>query len=102
MIVARAKYDRRAFGATGTDVSAAEIRSACRLDEQHFADLLAIVHDQGLVDPWFDDEKGVLYLTLRDASDDWSIWQELAEFSKKSGIPLNDLIVRLKFALLDD
>lgn len=90
----RDPYNRRYF------VLAPEICSACQLDRTNLNEQMAIIEKYGLahID---EDDNGIPIITLSGLRSGWPIWDDLKKFSSAKNIPLYDLIVNMRFDLLD-
>ncbi len=83
-------------------VSISEIKHACDLDYQTVNEHLNILDRHGVImegDPYdFNGQAGVAFRTM---SSGWPIAQDLKEFSDKASVTLTELLVDLRFNILD-
>jgi len=77
-----------------------EICSACQLDRGKINEQMAIIEKYGLASLDKDDNQ-IPIIKLSGLRSGWVIWDDLKIFSSSKGIPLYDLIVNMKFDILD-
>lgn len=101
IIVDRTKGQKEGFISSGINISLAEIQHACCLGDIELQDQVTILKDCGFACYDYDGDRGAHYLTLFDANRDWPVWNDLYAFAMKANVDLSEILIELKFDLLD-
>lgn len=102
VLVERSSRPRWGEGGRGKlSVPHREIAAAVRRGDAEIREHVTILQRYGFAGGERSDENQVDYIYVWDLANDWRIWEELRDFSKKTGTPLYELIVDLNFRSLD-
>jgi hypothetical protein len=91
----------------GGEILWPEIRDVARISDNQISEYLRVLEKYGLVDVRYDREDGVTKIVPLDLAEDktWDpgvYWSEIRRFAQLENIRLSDLIVNLRFDLLDE
>ena len=101
IIINRTKGEKEGLLSSGINISLAEIQHACRLSDSELRDQVTILEDCGFACNDFEGDRGAHYLTLFDANRNWPVWNDLYAFAAKANVDLSEILIELKFDLLD-
>jgi glycyl-tRNA synthetase alpha subunit len=85
----------------GIEVLLTEVAKACQMNEQEVQNQLAILRRHRFVSEVLQDEWGNPTVIIYDLEPGWRIWSDLLEYSQQTRIPLDRLLVEIRFDLLD-
>jgi hypothetical protein len=82
-------------------VSVSELQHVTELSTTDLVQQIAMLDKSGLVRESFPDDFGQATVELTGMGRDWPNWDDLLHVTKKHGIALRDIVVNLRFDLLD-
>lgn len=98
-IICERTEEKKIIGGTSYEVPVVEIKKICKMSSENFIDNIIILEKYGLchMDTDWDNIDVICLVDL--PYEGW--WKDLKEFCKETGISLKEIIVDLKFNLLD-
>jgi DNA-binding MarR family transcriptional regulator len=102
LIVVIAERSQRPAGINMSSVvSVSELQHVTELSTTDLVQQIAMLDKSGLVRESFPDDFGQATVELTGMGRDWPNWDDLLHVTKKHGIALRDIVVNLRFDLLD-
>lgn len=99
LCIAVKRANRGSWG-SGSEVAISELGEACRMTDRDMVPHVAILEKYGFAHAENRDEYDQALLTLSSLGD-WPIWDDLLEFSKKTQVPVERLLVDLNMSALE-